>query len=385
MSVVMQAPSGVTNVTVATSGTTYTPNTAGQINAQNSDVAYLLGLGFTAIGGPATFLANFRNLIDGGDFTVNPWQRNIPGLASGGVISLAISSTVTYFADRFFAVGGASSAILMSQVADTSTLGFNQSLKVSRADANTSTATINLGQVMETANSVRAQGQQLTLSFLAKQGATFSGGALSASVISGTGTNQSAASMVAGSWTGQASSVTGSVSLTTAMTRYSITGNIPQNATQLGVLLSWTPSGTAGTDDSVTINGVQLEIGGSMSAFEHRDAQVELAIAQRYASVIPEPAAGVVVAPGQNTSATAQLFTIFMPVQMLKAPTVTAAVGLFNTNQAGVATALTTLTGNSTNRVNAIGVLANSAGVAGQATALQGGGGSGVIIASADF
>jgi hypothetical protein len=59
-------------------------------------------------------MANFRNLIDGGNFTVNPFQRNIPGLASGGVISSPISSTPTYFADRFFAVGGASSAILMA-------------------------------------------------------------------------------------------------------------------------------------------------------------------------------------------------------------------------------------------------------------------------------
>ena len=27
--------------------------------------------------------ANFRNLIDGGDFSINPFQRNIPGLVSG--------------------------------------------------------------------------------------------------------------------------------------------------------------------------------------------------------------------------------------------------------------------------------------------------------------
>jgi len=49
--------------------------------------------------------ANFRNLIDGGDFSINPFQRNIPGIASGGVISTAIAATPTYFADRFFAAG----------------------------------------------------------------------------------------------------------------------------------------------------------------------------------------------------------------------------------------------------------------------------------------
>ena len=44
--------------------------------------------------------ANFRNLIDGGDFSINPFQRNVPGLASGGVISTAIAATPTYFADQ---------------------------------------------------------------------------------------------------------------------------------------------------------------------------------------------------------------------------------------------------------------------------------------------
>src|SRR5271166_946643 len=51
--------------------------------------------------------ANFRNLIDGGDFSINPFQRNIPGLASGGVIVTPVAATPTYFADRFFAAGGA--------------------------------------------------------------------------------------------------------------------------------------------------------------------------------------------------------------------------------------------------------------------------------------
>ena len=31
--------------------------------------------------------ANFRNLIDAGDFSINPFQRNIPGIASGGAQS----------------------------------------------------------------------------------------------------------------------------------------------------------------------------------------------------------------------------------------------------------------------------------------------------------
>src|SRR5271166_757289 len=328
--------------------------------------------------------ANFRNLIDGGDFSINPFQRNIPGIAAGGVIATPISTTPTYFADRFFAAGGASSAILMAAVADTSVAGFNQSLKISRQPNNASLATINVGQALETLDSLRCQGQTVTLSFWAKAGANYSGGALTVQVIAGGGVNRSAASLIAGTWTSASYVVNAAQALTSAMTRYQFTGVVPPTATQLAVLLSFTPSGTAGANDSISINGVQLEIGPSASPFEHIDAQVALEICQRYAWVIPEPAAGVVVGAGANTGAAAQLIYIATPVQLLKAPAVTVAAGSFKTNQAGVATA-TTISPGATHTPNAISINGNSAGTAGQATLLQGGGGSGWIIASADF
>jgi hypothetical protein len=328
--------------------------------------------------------ANFRNLIDGGDFSVNPFQRNIPGLASGGVIGTPISTTPAYFADRFFAAGSAATAILMAAVADGAIAGFSQDLKISRQAGNASLATINVGQALETFDSLRCQGQTVTLSFWAKAGATYSGGALTAQVIAGGGFNQSAASLVAGTWTSTSSVVSVAQALTSSMRRYQFTGVVPATATQLGILLSFTPTGTAGADDSVSINGVQLEIGASASPFEHIDAQVTLEVCQRYAWAIAEPAAGVVIGAGANTGASAQLFYIATPVQLLKAPTVTVAAGAFKTNQAGTATA-TTITPGATHTPNAISINGNSSGTAGQATLLQGGGGSGWIVASADF
>ena len=62
----------------------------------------------------------------------------------------------------------------------------------------------------------------------------------------------------------------------------------------------------------------------------------------------------------------------------------TVSAGTFKTNQAGVATA-TTITPGATHTPNAISINGNSTGTAGQATMLQGGGGSGWILASADF
>ncbi len=328
--------------------------------------------------------ANFRNLVDGGDFSINPFQRNIPGLASGGVITTPIVATPTYFADRFFACGGASSAILTAAVADTSVQGFSQSLKVSRQSGNANLSTITVGQVIETFDSLRCQGQTITLSFWARAGATFSGGALNVQVVEGAGVNQSAASLVAGTWTGASQVVSAQQTLTPTMTRYQFTGVVPANSTQLGVLLSFTPTGTAASDDSIVINGVQLEIGPQASPFEHLDAQVVLEVCQRYAWAIPEPTAGVVIGAGMDTGAAAQLFYMATPVQLLKAPTVTVAAGTFKTNQAGTAMT-TTITAGATHTPNAISINGNSAGTAGQATLLQGGGGSGWIIASAEF
>lgn len=332
----------------------------------------------------ASPFANFRNLLDGGDFTVNPFQRNIPGLASGGVISAAITNTVTYFADRWFALGGASSSILMAAVADTTVPGFSQSLKISRSVGNANIAPIQFGQVIETADAIKCQGQLVTYSFWARQGANYSGGNLSAQLISGTGNNQSAANMVAGSWTGQSNVINTPQAINTSMTRYSFSGVVPLNCTQLGVLCSFTPSGTAGADDSVTVNGEQFEIGG-LSPFEHRDIQVETEICQRYGWVIAEPANAVIVGAGTTLGANAQSFYMASPVQFIKAPTVTLSAGSFKVAAAAAFAAATSLTAGTTHTPNAISVNTANTAAAGVGALLAGGGGSGYIMASADF
>jgi hypothetical protein len=360
-----------------TRGNTYTADTNGVItvptNVGGYDIMDLLDEG-AIMSAPAP--AQFRNLIDGGDFTVNPFQR--------GTSFTGITSTVTYTADRFFAVGGASSSISVSQQANTSIPGFSQALQFGRANANTNTANIYLGQVLETADSIRAQGQTVTFSFWAAAGALFSGANLSVQVVSGTGTNQSSANLVAGSWTGASNVINTTQAITSSMTRYQFTGVVPAGCTQLGVLVGYTPVGTAGATDWVQFEGFQLEIDLQASQFEHRDAQVELEICQRYSWYTPEPAAGVVVGSGMNTSSSAQIFYMATPVQLRIAPTVTVSAGTFKTNQSGTATS-TTITAGTTHVPNAISINGSSTGTAGQASLLIGGGGSGWILASADF
>lgn len=326
----------------------------------------------------ATMLANFRNVLDGGDFTINPFQR-------GTSQSADIANTLTYTADRWFMVGGASSALDWSQQADTTVAGFADSLRMQRKSANTDTHALNLGQVIETSDAIRLQGQTVTLSFWAATGANYSGGNLTVQLVSGTGTNQSAANLVSGSWTGATNVINATQALSGTMTRYQFSGTVPAGCTQLGVLLSWTPSGTAGSNDYIQVNGFQLEVGAVAGPFEHRDVEVELALCQRYFFQINEPASGVVVGAGMITSTNNETIFIPLPVQMRAAPTVAVTAGSFKFNIAGTATAVAGFAAGTTHTPNYISVVGTTTGTSGQGTLLQGGGGAGLISASADF
>src|SRR5438045_260125 len=92
-------------------------------------------------------------------------------LAAGGGFYQMTANTLTYGPDRFAFRGGASSAINWSINADAAVAGFSKSLKFQRKSANADTAALNMVQVVETADSIRMQGQVVTLSFWAKKGA----------------------------------------------------------------------------------------------------------------------------------------------------------------------------------------------------------------------
>jgi hypothetical protein len=330
-------------------------------------------------------LAFPRNLIDGGDFAVNPWQR-------GTAAFTGITSAVTYTADRWFAIGGASSSITVSQGTDATRPGFSNTLKFQRAAANANTAVINLGQVLETLDSIRCQGQSVTLSFYAKAGANFSAAgslitvALNHSVTAG---NDTAAHLAAAStnWQAVPTVINTTQALTTTMTRYSFTGTVPATATQLGLLLSFTPVGTAGADDSFSIDGVQLEVGGSASPFEHRDIEMEIALCQRYYFRITEVNGATFAIGSPAVGANLQTYSIALPTLMRSAPTVTWTVGGFKLIIDGAANAApTTPAAGSAHSLSVITLsTSNVLTAAAHSVALVGTGTTGFIDASADL
>jgi hypothetical protein len=161
--------------------------------------------------------------------------------------------------------------------------GFQYSLKLQRPNAATTTNNLYTLQVIESTNMLDLQSQSVTVSFWAKAGANFSASSsvLNFAVNTGTVADQGSASAIGG-WTGNAYPIITTATLTTTWTRYTATGAVASNALEMGVLFWFTPTGTAGADDSVYITGVQLEAGSAASPFEYRSYGTELALCQRY-------------------------------------------------------------------------------------------------------
>lgn len=265
----------------------------------------------------------WKNPALNSNFTV--WQR--------GTSVAVTANTPTYTADRWMLQpSGANLASTVSQQAtnDTTNLPFIQyCARVQRNSGQTGTAPIYFAQSFENINSTPFIGKTVTLSFYARAGANFSSASnnLSFYLDSATGTNQN---VINGAWTGGATPVSSSATLTTTWQRFSATGTVSSTATQLAIRMNYTPVGTAGANDYFEITGVQLEIGSSASSYypNGNTYQAELAACQRYyyRASASSPASkvlsiGYFYNPSQLNSVLA------LPVTMRTAPTLIATTG----------------------------------------------------------
>jgi hypothetical protein len=212
----------------------------------------------------------FRNRIINGDMRI--WQR-------GTTISNPISSTNFYTADRWGCNrSGDVTGAVVSRIASGLT-GFEYALALQRVAGDTNTGGLSLWYSNESTNTYDLTGNQVTLSFWAKAGSTLSsaGSQMYVAIVSGTGTDQRIYNYTGG----VAFSVTYQT-ITTSWVRYSFTGTVPSNSTELGLQINFAPSGTAGADDSIKITGVQLEAGSTATEFERRPIGTEMMLCQRY-------------------------------------------------------------------------------------------------------
>lgn len=340
-----------------------------------------------------------RNLLIGGDYGTNPFQR---GSSNGAA---HISNTTTYGPDGVAFLGGASSSIDWSQqtaAADTP-VGAGASLRFQRTAANADTAAVCKIQVLESIKSVRFQGQSFVLSVQMLAGANFSAASknVQITVAYGTGTNQTAASFAAGTWTNQTSAYQANTAISTTWTRYAVTGAIPTqvaatNVNQIGIKYCFTPVGTAGANDWVEFALEQLEVSGTAvaSAFDYHDPATELNVAQRRLIVINEPASGVNVGTGYIATTSTCNINIALPDTMAAAPTVTFGGTALSASTWKVANLATTtavstpfLAVNGAHVTTNINLTATTGAtlVAGQGCALQGNAGGSKIIISAEL
>ena len=253
-------------------------------NYSNANVAgYLSGsvtVGNITAGGTIAMASSFkRNRIINGNMSI--WQRATSSTPMG-------FNPATYLTvDRWYFQSTITS--LTSSQSTSAPSGFQYSTKVQRTAGATSTYALIMGQIIESVNCFDLSGQTVTLSFWAKAGANYSAASnnLSAKIYTGTAADQGSAYLFPNaSWTGGATPLNSTVSLTTTWTKYTATAVLGSGVLEAAVFFSFTPTGTAGADDAVYITGVQLESGSIDTPYEFVTYSEQLAQCQRYYEVV---------------------------------------------------------------------------------------------------
>ena len=206
----------------------------------------------------------------------NCWQRGTSGSAN------STSAGAGYNADRWQNYSANAITVSRQSTGDTTNLpNIQYCARIQRNSGQTNTGQVYTVQTLETVNSIPMAGKNVVLSFYARKGANFSAASdiLTGAILYGTGTDQNIFA-----FTGQTTIVAQSNTLTTTWQRFTVTAAMPATATEIGLNIYYTPTGTAGANDYFEVTGVQLEIGSTATAYypNGNTYQAELAACQRY-------------------------------------------------------------------------------------------------------
>lgn len=210
-----------------------------------------------------------------GSFDV--WQRGAGSSASIAVLA----STVPYTADGWYIATNANQAMTVAAVAGIATGSF-KAAKVTRNSGQTGVGLLRFAMPLDIDEAALIAGNFVTLSFTIKEGANQSfSHTVNYAVFCGT--TATAAKRGATPYTGDSATISTSVTTTTTATRFSATSASAAIAgcAQAEIQFNWTPSGTAGADDSFTVDDVQLEVVASSSSvassYVYADINAQLA------------------------------------------------------------------------------------------------------------
>lgn len=299
----------------------------GELVAGNVATVAYDGTQFVLLTPPAglSATASYKNsLLNGG---CEVWQRGAGGSASIAIVA----NTATQVMDGWFFINAGNTGTV-SQVAGL-TNGSRWACKVQRTAGQTSTNIDRLEHTFWLDKIIPMLGQIVTVSFTAKVGANYSSASnqIGVQLYCGTGTAQK---RQATGYTGESTPLSnGGISLTTTATQYTVVSSavIPTTTTQMALQFQRAPVGTAGVDDSFTIDDIQIEIGGISTPFDRRPFNVELAECQYlYRKTFPYATApaqsggntgAVVVYTGTGVTGTVGATVSYQPMRV--APTVT--------------------------------------------------------------
>lgn len=204
-------------------------------------------------GGTAAMVFNCAGRAGGFDV----WQRG----AGGSAIIPVAASTTMYTCDGWYIATGTnqSHAVIATAGLTSSSI---RSAYVQRTPGQTGTGTVRFAMPFTASEVAMFAGNYVALSFTVKAGANWSpsSGTLTANLYCGTGA--SAAKRGASAYTGESNPVTIACNLTTTAQRFQGTSAavVSASATQAEIQFTWTPVGTAGSDDSFSIDDLQLEV-----------------------------------------------------------------------------------------------------------------------------
>lgn len=346
--------------------------------------------------------ATGRNYLDNGNMAIT--QRGT------GTITCAANAAITstaYGPDRWGCSANVGSGAGRQQIVTSSPTPPAGSQNVNKLWRNSGglTQPVCSWQEIPTARAVQLAGQSVTVSAQVAALAGLSadnGNVANLVVITGTGTDEGFGTMTASpaitpAWTGIATPLNQSITLTTSFAKFSASVAIGSTVTEIGVGICFTPTATgAGATDGLAFTQIQLEKGLVATPFEFRPVGAELQEAQRYYWQVTEPAASVSIgASGQGASTTTCILSIALPVTMRAAPTY-ASAGNTLANTTWTVTHVVTNTVLSTpflaattggHTVNMLNLTATTGAAltTGQTCTLTGAGGGNIITASADF
>ena len=268
------------------SGTT----TLGTMSATNAQVTQ--GLASAAYLSP--FDSGYRNRIINGSM----------GIAQRGT-SFSSPASGSYTVDRWWLYATGTTVASVAQVAGPT--GYRYATQITGAAGNTQTALV---QRIESYNCSDLSGQTITIQ------ANIS--VSSAQTINWNLQYPSAQD----NWSSTTAFASGTWSATTTATTFTatITG-LPSNVTN-GMQLQFAPqNGGAFTSGTITITGVQLELGSVATPFEVRSVGTELALCQRYYYNMQAQSIYALFGSGFNNSTSQASVIVNIPVPMRVTPT----------------------------------------------------------------